>query len=121
MSGGGAYGGTLNNCIVYLNQGPNSVYSSTLNYCWTSDPLFVDPACGNLRLQSNSPGINAGNNSYVTNATDLDGNPRIADGTVDIGAYEYQWPQLIIAPSSEQRNQRMKTKDLFTGRSMVLS
>ena len=54
---------------------------------------------GNLRLQPNSPCINAGNNSYVTGATDLDGNPRISGGTVDIGAYEYQWPQLTITPS----------------------
>jgi hypothetical protein len=58
----------------------------------------VDQASGNLRLQPNSPCINAGDNSYVTNATDLDGNPRISGGIVDIGAYEYQWPQLTIAP-----------------------
>ena len=53
----------------------------------------------NLRLQPNSPCINAGDNSYVTGATDLDGNPRISGGTVDIGAYEYQWPQLTLTPS----------------------
>jgi hypothetical protein len=51
-------------------------------------------------LQPNSPCINAGNNSYVTSATDLDGNPRISGGIVDIGAYEYQWPQLAITPSA---------------------
>jgi hypothetical protein len=43
--------------------------------------------------------LNAGNNSYVTKATDLDGNPRISGVIVDIGAYEFQWPQLTIAPS----------------------
>ena len=105
-SGGGASGGALNNCIVSLNtalQGAN-YYGSTLNYSCTTPlpfigvgnitnaPLFVDEASGNLGLQSNSPCINAGNNSYVTNATDLDGNPRIVGGTVDIGAYEFQAP-----------------------------
>jgi hypothetical protein len=43
-------------------------------------------------LQSTSPCINSGNNAYLTSATDLDGNPRLAGGTVDIGAYEYQTP-----------------------------
>ena len=58
----------------------------------TNAPLFVDQAGGNLRLQTNSPCINAGNNSYVIGTTDLDGNLRIRGGIVDIGAYEYQFP-----------------------------
>src|SRR5262249_38258106 len=65
----------------------------------TNAPLFVDLARGNLRLQSNSPCINAGNNSYVSEATDLDGNPRIAGSTVDIGAYEFENPTSIISYS----------------------
>jgi hypothetical protein len=101
-SAGSGAGGTvnrcmLNNCIFYGSE--NDYYMSTFHNSWFADPLFVDLAAGNLRLQPNSPCINAGNNSYVTNATDLDGNPRISGGTVDIGAYEYQWPQLTIAPS----------------------
>jgi hypothetical protein len=57
--------------------------------------LFVDSDNGNLRLQSNSPCINAGNNSYVATTTDLDGRPRIVGGTVDMGAYECQSPALL--------------------------
>jgi len=111
--GGGAYGCLLNNCIVYFNSDPNDRGnydpSSTLNYCCTTpmptnsvgnitnSPLFVDYAGGNLHLQSNSPCINSGNNTYVLGSTDLDGNPRIVFGTVDIGAYEYQTPTSIIS------------------------
>ncbi len=92
----------LNNCIVYYNTWFNYDADSTLNYCCTTPlpttgvgnitnaPLFVDSGNGNLRLQSNSPCINAGNNAYVVGSTDLDGRPRIVGGTVDMGAYEFQ-------------------------------
>jgi len=122
--GGGAFECTLNNCTLtgnsYYNGGCCTI-SNTLNNCilfsnsdyddfgspgalagnnWFGDPLFVDSSgWANLRLQPNSPCINAGNNSYVTNTTDLDGNPRISGGTVDIGAYEFQLPRLTITSS----------------------
>ena len=82
QSGGGSSSSTLNNCIIL-----DGSSGSSLNSCWTTDPLFV---AGNLRLQSNSPCINAGNNAYAPGSTDLDGRPRIVGGTVDIGAYEFQ-------------------------------
>jgi PKD repeat protein len=105
-SGGGAYDSTLNNCILYYNtvQGaPDNYDGGTLNHCCTTPlptglgnitnaPLFVDRLNGNLRLHSNSPCINAGDNTYASGPTDLDGNPRIVNGTVDMGAYEWQVP-----------------------------
>jgi hypothetical protein len=105
---GGAFDCTLNNCIVYDNSAPNHS-GSILNYCCTipmpdsgtgnitNAPLFVSPTGGNFRLQANSPCINAGNNAYVSGTTDLDGNPRIVGGTVDIGAYECQGAGSVIS------------------------
>ena len=56
----------------------------------TNNPEFVDAAFGNYRLESFSPCIDAGTNmSWMTGDTDLDGNPRIIGGIVDMGAYEF--------------------------------
>jgi hypothetical protein len=100
--GGGSYFGTLNNCIVYYNSATNgsNYLASTLNYCCTTPlpasgtgnitnaPLFVNLDGGDFHLQPASPCINAGNNAYAPDTVDLDGNPRIVGGTVDMGAYE---------------------------------
>jgi PKD repeat protein len=109
--GGGARYGILNNCIVYYNTAAigSNYWGGTLNHCCTfplpsegagnitNEPAFVDYAGGNLRLQSNSPCINAGNNAYTSGETDLDGLPRIVGGTVDIGPYEFQAPASLIS------------------------
>lgn len=105
-------GGNLTNCIVYYNGGPLNYgsYLSTPHFVncdttplppgrgnITNTPLFVNSAGGDFHLQSNSPCINSGNNAYVTVTNDLDGNPRIVGGTVDMGAYEYQTPVSTIS------------------------
>jgi hypothetical protein len=59
----------------------------------TSDPLFVRASTGNFSLQSASPAINAGDknsSATVVGTVDFAGNPRIAGGRIDIGAYEVQ-------------------------------
>ena len=109
--GAGVYDGTANNCIIYYNNGDNCTADwegISLNHsCSTPNPggigtianapLFVGLAGGDFHLQSNSPCINSGNNSFVTQTNDLDGNPRIRGGTVDIGSYEYQTPTSVIS------------------------
>ncbi len=112
--GGGAYCGLLNNCIAYYNAAPTNpnfddgappwatssgsifAYGCTTPLPrggagnFTNAPLFVDYSGGNLRLQTNSPCINSGNNAAAVGATDLDGRARLVGGTVDVGTYEFQ-------------------------------
>ena len=54
-----------------------------------ADPLFVDAAYGDFHLTCDSPCRDAGDNSAVTEAFDFEGDPRIADGIVDMGADEF--------------------------------
>jgi hypothetical protein len=113
-SGGGIAGGTADtfstNCIVYYNSAPrgsNWDGGNLANGCTipaptgggniTNEPVFVNLAGGDFHLQANSPCINSGNNAYVISSIDLDGNPRIVGGTVDIGAYEFQNPASVIS------------------------
>ncbi len=53
------------------------------------DPRFRSVAARDYRLATNSPCIDVGiNASWMAAALDLEGKPRIINGTVDIGAYE---------------------------------
>jgi hypothetical protein len=112
--GGGIYSDyytPLTNCIVYYNQalstGDNysgyapAFYSSCTTplpagsvASFTSPPAFANLATGNLRLLSNSPCINTGDNTAVVTSVDIDGRPRVVGGRVDVGAYEYQGPRI---------------------------
>jgi hypothetical protein len=109
--GGGTYDCTAENCIIYYNsapQGSNFFDGTFLNTCaapasglspgsFANDPRFVDLIGGDLRLMSNSPCINAGDSAFVTGGVDLDGNPRVVGGTIDAGAYEFQFPLTSIS------------------------
>ena len=99
----------LTNCIIWGN---SSIFSLTSNFTTITysivqggfqgtgnlnlNPLFITQptvglgTAGNLRLQPCSRAVNGGLNSANPIQTDLDGNPRIALGTIDMGAYEVQ-------------------------------
>ena len=58
--------------------------------CLSDDPVFLDPENEDYRLAESSPCINAGLTKDVDfERLDLDGNPRVWDNVVDMGAYEY--------------------------------
>ena len=96
---------------TYLDFGPgvdSSVFSAASNNlvynagacpawdaaCVNADPLFVNLATGDFRLQAQSPAIDAGVNTGISR--DYAGVSRPQGGAYDIGAYEY----ISGAPSS---------------------
>jgi hypothetical protein len=115
IAGGGTSDSDLNNCVLYFNSAAQDAnftvtdLNPTLNFCcttplptngvgnFTNIPVFVDLANGDFHPATNSPVINAGGNGYVTATVDLDGNPRIVGGPVDVGPYEFQAPGSIIS------------------------
>jgi hypothetical protein len=74
---------------VYASNTIASNYTFTTgrgNISLTNNDAFMLDA--NYVPQSDSPAINAGDNSFVSTSKDVNGNTRIQGGTVDIGAIE---------------------------------
>ena len=85
---------TYSHCLIQdLNPEGEGNIDGTQNYpkmfANAIDPSQAPTTEGDYSLVAGSPCINAGNNNYNTTSTDLAGNPRIFDGTIDMGAYEY--------------------------------
>jgi len=113
--GGGVFlgqNGRIENSICYYNTYPNGQINGWYTYypssvtvdhsCMsttfvsmlpgsiiTNAPEFIDRADGQYHLMPSSPCIDQGTNQFWMGAAlDFDDNPRIAFGTVDMGAYE---------------------------------
>ncbi|WP_159801065.1 T9SS type A sorting domain-containing protein [Flavobacterium sp. MK4S-17] len=88
---------TFYNCIVMGSGGSanwNSNFGTDGGNNIDADPMFNNIQLGDYSLQYGSPGIEAGNVSYYPGLftdTDLAGNARFDNATIDIGAYEYQF------------------------------
>jgi hypothetical protein len=68
-------------------QSPFTIDSSNID---KQDPLFIDEQNENFQLTLSSPCINTGSNQApFLPSKDMDGNPRICNGIVDMGAYEF--------------------------------
>jgi predicted outer membrane repeat protein len=77
---------------VFLFNDVNSMYGvwDIAQNLLNVDPKFFDAVNGDYHIQSTSPCKDAGTNGAPSlPATDLDGGPRIANGTVDLGCYEF--------------------------------
>jgi len=89
------------NCLFGSGTPETGTYNSTsggVNYNGTciqnANPLFENPEAGNYALTFCSRAINAGNNALLPGfiTGDLEGQPRIFDGVIDMGSFEKQSP-----------------------------
>lgn len=78
----------------------------------SADPLLVGLRYGSLHIQPNSPCVDAGRIADAHGELDMDGEPRIQGGTVDIGADESDgtgWPTdphmvIRVSPTGDDDN-----------------
>ena len=105
MKGGGTGNNmVVRNCIVYYNvalllgdnynpeESPSYESSCTTPHLGGTGNIVTKPGLlsfGNPHILPGSPCIDAGDSSDVVAPTDIDGEPRIAGGQVDIGCDEF--------------------------------
>jgi hypothetical protein len=69
------------------------------------DPLFVNPDANDYHLQVNSPCINAGDPAFIAepDEMDIDDDPRVLAGRIDIGADEFSGNIKPVADAGDDR------------------
>ncbi|MEM7143494.1 MAG: choice-of-anchor Q domain-containing protein [Verrucomicrobiota bacterium] len=65
-----------------------------------ANPALAPSTGGSLRLQSTSPLLNIGDNAANTESNDRLGRTRVVNGTIDLGAYEFQGIRYVDAAIS---------------------
>ncbi len=88
----GANGIQTSGCDVIGSLGTNGNISA--------NPLFLD-GTSDFHLQYGSPAVGVGDSSAPNlPSTDLDGNPRLVNGKIDMGVYELQPTSVSLTPTS---------------------
>lgn len=100
-----------NNCTQPLYSGPGAANGNI-----AGDPNFQNPPAGNYRIDLSSC-VNGGwaSGGLEIGATDLDGTPRVEQGRVDIGAYEWRLPEGPAADVYEPDDSQAAAKAIVQG------
>jgi len=89
-----------------------------------STQLLTDINAANFKLATGSTCINTGNNTYATATTDLAGDTRIQNTTVDMGAYEFSTTAGISYQTIENPirafNNQLVVPDHFINRTLSI-
>ena len=129
----------LTNCVLWNNGGANSIVNNNLSLIPASYSLFDNTVTGYTtnstnRTMTTSPfasltsvalnacavAINTGSNAANSTATDLAGNSRIFDTTIDMGAVEFQTSgppipaRLYVKAGATGANTGLSWSDAFT-------
>ena len=81
----------VSHCLLDYIDSSDTVFQ--FQKCLTGDPEFTDITIDDFSLTKGSPAIDAGDNdlsTFYTEETDISGNLRIFNETIDLGAFEYQ-------------------------------
>jgi hypothetical protein len=93
----------------FISPDPTLTYNKPTSFIGvaTTEGQELELKSANWRLKKGSPCINAGTSTNVSSTIltgkDLDNNPRLSYGSIDIGAYEYVLPTIPL-PSKEDFN-----------------
>ncbi len=134
VDGNATLNATINNSVFYNNEGVSSNTTASINQGHASlpnltlvnnsigednfsnliyltntsnaNPMFTDASNNDFTLMSGSPAIDTGDNSKILSGiiTDLLGNQRIYNTTVDMGVYEFGAPSLGVENYQDKLN-----------------
>ncbi|WP_370519608.1 choice-of-anchor Q domain-containing protein [Paludibacter sp. 221] len=91
--------GTVSGTVTYSNTLREGIAVTTAGIVSNATPQFIAPTSNDFRLEPGSPAIDLGDNTLAAGiAVDLDGNDRIFNDVIDLGAYELR--KVAVVPDA---------------------
>ncbi len=90
--------------------------------CLSGESLFANPNAGDFHLLKNSPAIDSGiveTNDTMPSSADLEGNKRVFGRSIDIGAYEYGGPRIVVHATTHPKTAEPMIR--IDGKTLIVS